>query len=524
MSMKGIVSQKIGFFSSLTKLFLVSWLVSYAGFAYAGPKTLIIGGENGWDEISKMDGIVVGKKNGHFGYDALELSTKTVFSDSYTDLLLTFDNERFFDAAGNYTVTSNNMIRSPDAVKGEGAALSRGNKKGMVLSGKESALFGKPGFIGSFTIEFWLCPAIAENGEMVFSWRSSLNDDAYSEYQMISASFFKNHLEWTFSNIFIAYPAKEIHISGCSTIVPNKWSRHTITFDEASGLLEYLVDGRTESLAFITKNGHENGTVCYPVLGVKAGLEICSDYVGKIDNLRITRLPAYIESADVLMTGNEKYRVQGGRFVTKPLLVSQAAVVNQIDTLMNVPAQTDIRFYIRSGDNCYGWTDSFPEWKEVLPGEKISGVKGLYFQISAELLPDGSGKSSPKLSEIAVKYDEQNAPLPPFAISARPGDGAVTLTWSYSVDDNAGGYYVYYGNRSGEYLGRAAVEGISPVRVGDTTSVTLTGLENGRIYYFAVSAYSKIDGRINGVLSKEVYARPSSRLSAGRLLDGLSKK
>ena len=38
--------------------------------------------------------------------------------------------------------------------------------------------------------------------------------------------------------------------------------------------------------------------------------------------------------------------------------------------------------------------------------------------------------------------------------------------------------------------------------------VVLTGLKNGKIYYFAVASYSKSDNKIMGILSKEVYARP----------------
>ncbi|MBQ9205472.1 MAG: fibronectin type III domain-containing protein [Treponema sp.] len=501
MSIKRIVSQKVAFFLLALPLF-------------ASPRTLILGGEKGWGEISELNGVVVGQKNGQFGYDALELSTHSVVTDSSTDLLLTFDEEKKVrDATGHYSVTQNNLVYTADSVKGGGAAMSRGIQKGVTLTGSSSALFGKSGFIGSFTIEFWLCPSLAENGETVLSWRSSLNDDVRSEYQMISASFFNNHLEWTFNNIFIGFRNSEIHISGYNTIVPQKWSRHTISFDDETGLLEYLVDGRTESLAFITMSGHENGTVCYPVLGVKAAIELCPDYVGKIDNVKIERGAHSRKNSDIFLTGNEKYKADGGRFMTKPILVSQAAVFNQIDALMSVPSQTDIRFYIRSGDNCYGWTEDKPEWKEIVPGEQISDVKGMYFQLAASLLPDGAGSRSPKLSEIVVKYDEQNEPLPPFSVVATPGDGSVTISWSFSVDDNAGGYYVYYGNRPGEYLGRTAVEGSSPVNVGEKNSITLTGLENGRIYYFAVSAYSRVDGRINGTLSKEVFARPSSRLS-----------
>ena len=513
MSVKKIILQKLGLFPSLMKIFSVLKFFLVAGPALSTPKTMILGGEKGWSELSVLDGVVVGDRTGQFGYDALELSTHVSTPSDDTDLLLSFDENNVTDSAGNYTVVANNLLYSNDAVKGAGAGVSRGIKKGLTLSGKSSALFGTDGHIGSFTIEFWLCPSLAENGEMVFSWRSSLNTGVQAEYQMISASFFNNHLEWVFNNIFVGFKAREVHLSGFNTVVPKTWARHTISFDEESGLLEYLVDGRTESLVYITKNGHENGTVCYPILGVKAGIEFCPDYTGKIDNVKIMRSPVSAQRVNLLATGNERYRAAGGRFVTKPILVSQSAVIEQIDALMNVPAQTDIRFFIRSGDNCYGWTDSYPAWKEIESGKPISDISGLYFQISAELLPDGAGSRTPRLTEIAVKYTEQYEPLPPFMVNAVAGDGTVTLTWNSSVDENAGGYYVYYGNRPGEYLGRTALEGSSPVNVGNTTSVTLSGLENGRIYYFAVSAYSKIDGRINGILSKEVFARPSSRLT-----------
>ena len=479
--------------------------------AFAAQKTLVLGGENGWKNISEMDGIALGK--GQFGYDAIVLSTAAQNADASTDMLVTFDNGNFSDKAGNYKILENSLVSVSDSVKGDGAALSRGNGKGLTLRGKDGSLFGSEGNSGSFMIEFWLCPAIAENGETVFSWRSSLNYNNYAEYQMISAIMSKNHLVWTFNNLFFGFKNEKVILQGISNIVPQKWSRHTVSFDEENGILEYLVDGRTEDLVYVTKNGHESGEVCNPVLGKKASLEFCGAYTGKIDNIRINRYSYGKELADVFTTGNEKYKIDGGKFVTEPILVSHSAVMKKIDALMSVPSQTDVKFYVRSGDNCFGWTDSYPEWKEIVPGEDISDVSGLYFQVSAELLPDGGAEKTPAITELAIKYDEQDEPLPPFSVLANAGDGSVTLSWSYSVDDSAGGYLVYYGNRPGEYLGRTAVEGASPVKAGNQSSITLSGLQNGKIYYFAVAAYSKIDGRIIGTLSKEVYARPSSRLA-----------
>lgn len=479
--------------------------------AFSAQKTLVLGGEKGWSDIQKMEGLALGK--GRFGYDAIELSTATQKTTGYTDLFVTFDNGNFSDSTGNYQVASNSLIPSGGSAKGGGAAFSRGKGKGLSLRGKEGALFATEGNAGSFMLDFWLCPAIAENGETVFSWYSSLNFGTKVEYQLITAIINKNHLVWTFRNVFSGYIEDKIFLEGISNVVPQKWSRHTISFDEETGLLEYLVDGRTEDLAYVTKTGHEGGTVCVPFLGKTASLSFCGEYSGKIDDIRISRCSYESEASGLFSAENEKYKIDGGKFVTAPILVSNSAKMDEIDALMNVPDQTDVRFYVRSGDNCYGWTDSYPEWKEVVPGEKISGVSGLYFQISAELLPDGGAEKTPSITELTIKYDEQDEPLPPFMVRAEPGDGSVTLTWSSSVDDSAGGYLVYYGSRPGEYLGRAAAEGGSPVKLGNQTSVTLTGLQNGKIYYFAVAAYSKIDDRIIGTLSKEVYARPNSHVA-----------
>ncbi|MBQ0050471.1 MAG: fibronectin type III domain-containing protein [Treponema sp.] len=490
---------------SLLSVLLIS------NFAFAGQRSLVLGGEQGWKNIAQMQGLALGK--GQFGYDSIELSTFIAETTPSTDMLLSFDGSTFSDLAGNYKVVSNKLVPTSEAIKGNGAALSRGLGDGITLLGNNNALFGKEGLAGSFTIEFWLCPSIAENGETILSWRSSLNSANYSEYQMISASIFNNHLQWTFNNVFDRFKAAKVVLEGWSTMVPQKWSRHTISFNDETGLLEYLVDGRSEAIVYVTRSGHENGTVCNPVLGTRASIELCGEYAGKIDNFRIERAAYRRDSRNVFATGNEKYQLGGGKFVTEPILVSQAAVMNQVDALISVPVQSDVKFFARSGDNCYGWTDTYPEWKEITLGEKIEGISGLYFQLSGELLPDGGACSTPSISELTIKYEEQDEPLPPFTVRADAGDGSVTVSWSYSVDESAGGYMVYYGNRPGEYLGRVAYEGASPVKVGNQTSVTLTGLQNGTIYYFAVSSYSKVDGRIRGTLSKEVFARPSSRLA-----------
>lgn len=477
--------------------------------AHAAEKTIVMGGKEGWPVLSKMDGIVSGR--GKYGYEAMVLATNSSGTDDFTDVYLDFENGTPDDVSGNYSLTENKSI--PTDVKvlmGKKSALTRGSG-GIRLRGSKNTIFGKEGPCGSFSIEFWLNPSIAENGEIVFSWRSSRTVANYPLYQMITGSFSDNHLEWSFTNVFNGYVDNdgEITLSSYRTIVPNQWMHHEISFDENTGLLEYRINGLLESLKYVTTNGHETGGSIYiPVLGVPADIDIAPQYTGLIDDFRIQRTarPELKETK-----GMDTYSVEGGRFETQPVLLSTGAELTCIDALVNAPSQTEIQFYVRSGENFYNWTDTYPEWIPVKNHRKIENVKGLYFQVAAELLPDGAGKKSPSVTELKIRYKEVPSPLPPFELKAFAGDEEVTLSWPYSVDDTVGGYYIFYGDRPGEYLGREAFEGTSPIDAGSVTSVTLSGLKNGKIYYFAVASYSKYDNRIMGELSRETFARPRKK-------------
>jgi len=268
-------------------------------------------------------------------------------------------------------------------------------------------------------------------------------------------------------------------------------------------------------LIYVTSTGDANGEIEFIVLGTPSELQFCTEYTGKIDDIRILRRPyspPEYQSAEYAGTLRRLiYAPTGGRFETKPIKVSTGAKLNSLTAVDSIPPQTDVCYFVRSGDNFYNWTDTYPEWIPVENHSQIDDVSGLYFQIAVDLYPDGGGKSSPSVSEIRISYSPVPDPLPPFVLTANPGDGNVTLSWQYSVDDTAGGYYVFYGERPGEYLSSDAYEGASPIDVGNVNSITLTGLENGKIYYFAVASYSRMDKRIMGILSSEVYARPLKR-------------
>ena len=481
---------------------------------HAEERVITLGGREGWSSVSVRNGVTTGV--GTYGYDSMTLDTNSRHVSKQTDLLLDFEDGTMADISGHYKVISNALIPTTDCKMGKGSGLSQG-KGGLRLDGDRTSLFGTPGIAGSFLIEFWLNPAVAENGETVLSWRSSRTVDDMLLYQMINASFANNHLTWNFTNVFDGYEENfgEISISSYSTIIPDSWTHHAISFDNQTGLLEYRINGRLEALKYITSNSREiGGRVFQPVLGVAADLDICPSYTGLIDDFRIQR-SAISETASNLRY--DTYNRIGGRFVTDPIKVSLNSEMTLLNALTRVPDQTDVMIYVRSGDNYFPWTDTYPEWIPVSSGEKLSGIKGLYFQVAMDLYPDGSGSLSPSVDRIDLHFKEVEAPLPPFRVLAEAGNGEVTLKWTYSVDNNTGGYYVYYGDRPGEYLGREAVSVDtgnrveSPVDVGNTNTVTFKNLKNGKIYYFAIAAYSDVNKEIMGTLSKEVWARPLRR-------------
>lgn len=479
---------------------------------FAESKTVTLGGKNGWPEFEAANGIARGM--GRFGFECVELATNAHNVSVETDLLLDFENFKggtFSDLSGRYSVESNSLVSSSKSIMGRRAALSRGNGNGIVLSGKRGSVFGTKNHSGSFSIAFWMCPATLENGEVVFEWHSSRIVDDYILFQKIECAFINNRAVWMFMNVFDGGSFKngEVQLESYTMLIPDKWTRHEISYDEESGLLEYRIDGKVESMQFITESGREGSTIFQPVFGEVAPITICPSFVGLIDDFTISR--SVTDSSNPKNVNYERFKIDGGSFVTKPIATTPASVLNSISVIETVPPQTEIRYYVRAGENYFGWNEQLPEWKQVKNGEEISGVSGRYFQVAAELFPDGGGKKTPSVTEIEVNYSQTPLPAPPLKLRAAAKDGGVDLSWNFSVDENAGGYYVYYGNRPGEYLGMDADQGPSPIKVQDVSQFTLTGLKNGAIYYFAVSTYSSVDDHINGRLSNEVYARPGRR-------------
>jgi fibronectin type 3 domain-containing protein len=94
---------------------------------------------------------------------------------------------------------------------------------------------------------------------------------------------------------------------------------------------------------------------------------------------------------------------------------------------------------------------------------------------------------------------------------------SISLAWDPSAGNTVAGYHLYVGGRSGNYT--------NMIDTGSATSGTVTGLEAGKTYYFAVTAYD-ITGLESPFSSEVMYTIPgnTTNLARIRLTIGPSKQ
>ena len=82
--------------------------------------------------------------------------------------------------------------------------------------------------------------------------------------------------------------------------------------------------------------------------------------------------------------------------------------------------------------------------------------------------------------------------------STLPACGTVSLTWDPVNDASVIGYYIHYGKQSSDQPGSCAYDELQFV---SSPQGTVTGLDLGSTYYFAVSAYNGVEGACSNEVS-----------------------
>ena len=506
-----------------------------------GEKTVNIGGEAGWKNLPLKEGITF--LDGVRSTRVVSLSSEERARSGAADIYLSFDegsSASFRDGTGNYTVHAGETILAAPkrwARRGGGAALFSGRRTAAYpASGGEpltitpknpAALFAPGRSIGDFSMEFFLYPANMESGEEIFDWSATLRAPSGTvnarRLQSIRALVAKNRLNWNFDNFFISpdgSKTKAVLISSKTPLAPGEWSHHLIRFDAATGMLEYLVNGAIEAIAYATASGREDGEAWTPVAGERGAFSIGRQFNGFIDEFKLisgfsTRederryapAGAAVESAAIDLgsfgSALRKIDVSGG-----VLRLSGKSLRNEYrrggDFRFGNGAAA--QFFVRAADSPLALEEA--EYRPFTGGAELAALKGRYAQVQVALYPSGDLESAPYIEEIKLEYVPKGAPAAPARLSAAARDGAVELSWKDPAAGAGSGYLVYYGTKAGEYFGDESALGASPLDVGKSGRVRLDSLKNGTLYYFAVAAYDEAGPSHPGALSREVSARP----------------
>jgi len=475
----------------------------------ASERTIVLGAADDWSGLAVEERIA--SRPGRQGYLDLMLEPFSYEPRNTTELLLGFDEAPLRDATGRYTVDAAPELTRTAQRTGTGALLVDGDEDRLtVVPGADSAFL--PGTEwASFSIEFWLYPVVFEDGATVLSWRAREGSAQDFRTQEIAMEVDRGALTARFDNFFIRPDGEGVSVSlrSSARLIPRSWSHHLVRFDARTGLLEYLVDGSPVDLTYVSQTGRQDGSVFFPRIAAFPGdgLVLVEGFVGALDELRIER--RFVEEPETI-----DYSPDGGAVVSDYIdLGSTGARLTALEATVDAPGLSDVFLYyrlvnLRGGDSTAEGSVS-NDWVAVEPGARPADARGRFVQVRAELYPDTRAGVSPTLSEISLTYQPDPAPLPPAALRATPRDGMVELSWAPVQDPDLEGYLVYYGDQSGRYFGTGSEQGASPIDVGRATSVTLRGLENGTLYFFAVEAYDGSREAAGNELSSEVAARPA---------------
>jgi hypothetical protein len=471
-------------------------------------REIVLGREDQWRDVSLSENLRLSK--GRWGSQDLFLQEAEYRPTQHTDLLVHFNGRPFLDQVGRYRVVEEDLLLSRQVVAfGEGSGGFNSGNRGLRLIPEPGAIFYQGSWLQDFSFEFWLYPATLNDGEQILLWQGARWDGETVIPQELRCSVADRSLVWAFENIFTG-PLRQttsVRLRGVSQLVPRDWHHHLLRYDSRLGLLEYLVDGIPEAIVHTTDSRMERGAVMLPFIG-DAGLgqvEIGAGFTGFVDELRFSR--AFVEAPNL-----SRYSSNVGVFVSRTFDLGYTGTkLKRINAVYRTPGDSAVYFYYRMTDRTDADTSDIP-WKQFEAGKTLSDSNGRYLQVMVELYPEGSRRQTPEVSELRLVYEQDLPPAPPTGLYAEAGNGQVTLYWNTVNEDDLEGYFVYYGSQPGSYRGTDSDLGPSPIDVGRVSQVEVTGLNNSKLYYFAVVAYDSSEPPHRSLFSREVSARPSGLL------------
>ncbi len=540
------------------------YLVLFSCVVYAEDKIIWSVDNNFRNEIYRLKGIDLKNINGKPVYYESQ-SINTVVDDTY-DLFLSFDSKLDLDETSNYRIRKQSYRVSENTAVKRKSAFFINDGDFIELVGSQNYLFEAGKNIDSFTIGFWIYPATLTNNEVILRIGSQFYNQQTDkvEDQSIICYINDGKISWFFNELFISSSnhKKSIKIDASTRLKSKEWTFVELSYDAFTGIIRLSQNSVEEGIVIATTDGSSQGSVlplrynernqCRIVLG--------DTFVGGIDEFFIKKTGS-LTPYDILNTDSEivskvfsagKY---GSKLIDRQFNQKnrdQSVVLYYVRSSMEpfspdsfgitgVPVKISIVDFISIQHRCnemersllkssyrldvdkyvlvdmdersvkkvvdilkkyaFYWTNIS---KNFIPGD----LSGKHYQWKAVFLSGKTMGVSSTFSGIELSFDYASPPSPPKNFEAAYIDGTIYLKWIMNSEKNIKGYRVYYGLKSGEYFGDAAIEGKSPIKIGKIDKFKLSGINDKRIYYIGLTAFTDDNGDYESEFSDEITIRP----------------
>ncbi len=421
------------------------------------------------------------------------------------NLFLDFDRNTT-DKIGNYDVILSPDIKYTDGVNGGYSILfpQRDSKIIINKSTSNSTIDKNKNVEGSFTIEFYLKPYKDNIDATIVNSAHIYKEGNEFKTIVINASVIGGRVVWSFENFFrYGYDILNVLMDKGSYIKTGEWSYHSISFDASTGKLVKYLNGMEEEVIYVTTTLDKNGGVYVSSLlkTINLSLDLGGGFVGAIDKFNI--LSDYKRKYDL-----NKYNDSGELVSSVIDLKDNTAYLETINIDEKNLNGTDIRLYYRVSDKYFLADDNQIEWNYIVNNFDLRYKKAKYIQVKALFSSDATKKYTPIMKSINIVYGIPIKPDIPSNFRVVPSNGAVTLYWNDSHNQDIAGYKIYYSTKPGVYNKFADV----PIIISKNNSYRLENLDNETLYYFKIKSFSSFDKDNESHFSEEIFSRPKITL------------
>lgn len=353
----------------------------------------------------------------------------------------------------------------------------------------------------SFTIEFYLNPDKIRMNSQVLSKTAIYNEDGVTKISGIKANIINGRLVWQFDNLF-SYNGvyTNILLSEGEYLKENEWRHHSISYNASTGKLVKYIDGLEEQVVYLTSTGDSTGSPYIVEFdNIKLDpLYLGNGFIGSLDGFYFT--PRYKQTFDL-----HGY-TEDGEIISDVIdFKDKNTFIDSINYSGNFTNGSYIDLYYRTSDYYFAPGDVNIAWEPLKNDiNMMTNTSTRYMQVRAVLKSNIDRNVTPVLNNVYIDYHNPKAPLIPDNLKADVLSGSsVKLSWNGS-HENISGYKIYYGTQPGVYNQAE----YTPIVIENVSEYVIEGLEEGKVYYFTITAIGGEGGNIESGFSEEVYVRP----------------